>query len=31
VSYEGDYTYSIWSTTDEIIGYGCSIAPGVFT
>jgi len=23
--YEGDYIYSIWSTVDEVIGYGCLV------
>jgi len=29
--YEGDYRYSIWSMTDDVIGYGCAIAPYLFT
>jgi triacylglycerol lipase len=31
VGYEGQYRYSIWSGTDEIVGYNCAIAPWVFT
>ncbi|MCK5168426.1 MAG: hypothetical protein KAQ75_01000 [Bacteroidales bacterium] len=23
--YEGDYIYTIWSTVDEVIGYGCLV------